>query len=255
MFYLMVKKAYPTGLSYLCQTSTREPYTYKGSGKRWLNHIRAHKPHIITCVIGEYETMEELKTAGIHYSELFNVVESDDWANLRPEDGMGGGTGKIGRRWKIKDTSRMKGSKDRTSEKCQAAYKRAAERMRANNPMSDPEISRKVGQKTRERYLEFGSPSKGKKMSDAAKANMRGKTRAKIKSMTCLKCRKEFDYQNAERHLLKCHSGLKIIGNPIASCVVCRSEMPNNRLSLHKCWKVKEPHGNLNRQYTENTSG
>jgi len=111
MFVLMIKRAYPTGLLYLCQTSKQDPYRYKGSGKRWINHLRAHKPHIITCVLGTYETHEELKEAGIYYSKLYNVVESDDWANLREEDGMGGGRGKVGRRWKIKDTSRMRGPK------------------------------------------------------------------------------------------------------------------------------------------------
>lgn len=109
----MIKKAYPSGLMYLCQTK-REPYSYKGSGLRWENHIRAHKPHIITCVIGEYETMEELREAGIKWSRELDVVASEQWANLREEDGTGGGAGKVGRRWKIKDTSNMKGPKART---------------------------------------------------------------------------------------------------------------------------------------------
>lgn len=117
----MVKKAYPSGLLYLCQTK-REPYTYSGSGVRWEHHIRKHKPRIVTCVLGTYETMEELRESGLYYSRLFNVVESDEWANLREEDGTGGGAGKVGRRWKVKDTSNMKGPKDRTSEAVSRGY-------------------------------------------------------------------------------------------------------------------------------------
>jgi len=109
----MIKKAYPSGLMYLCQTK-QDPYSYKGSGTRWTNHIKHHNSHIITCIIGEYETMEELREAGIQYSRELNVVESEEWANLREEDGTGGGSGKVGRRWKIKDTSKMRGPKTKT---------------------------------------------------------------------------------------------------------------------------------------------
>jgi hypothetical protein len=110
----MIKKAYPSGLKYLCYTK-QEPYAYKGSGKRWENHIRFHKPHIITCIIGEYETIDEIRDNGIKWSNELDVVASDAWANLRPEDGLGGGAGKVGRRWKIKDTSNMGGTKTKTT--------------------------------------------------------------------------------------------------------------------------------------------
>lgn len=132
----MIKKAYPSGLMYLCQTK-QEPYSYKGSGTRWTNHIKRHKSHIITCIIGEYETMEELREAGIRYSRELNVVESEEWANLREEDGTGGGSGKVGRRWKIKDTSKMRGPKRKRKgdPKYQDCLEEARKRMLgANNP-------------------------------------------------------------------------------------------------------------------------
>jgi hypothetical protein len=109
----MIKKAYPSGLKYLCYTK-QEPYAYKGSGLRWENHIRYHNSHIITSIIGEYETMEEIRENGIKWSRELDVVASEEWANLREEDGLGGGSGKVGRRWKIKDTSRMVNVKTRT---------------------------------------------------------------------------------------------------------------------------------------------
>lgn len=116
--HLMIKKCMTTGLCYLCKTSSivKDPYLYQGSGIRWLNHIRKHKSRIITCIIGTYDTKEELVTAGQYYSKLFNVVEDNNWANLTEEKGDGGliGTGQLGKRWKIKDTSNMKKSKTQT---------------------------------------------------------------------------------------------------------------------------------------------
>ena len=107
-----------TGLKYLCKTSStvKNPYIYQGSGVRWLNHIRKHKSRIITCIIGSYDTKEDLVNAGIYYSNLYNIVKDPNWANLTEEKGDGGliGTGQLGKNWKIKDTSNMKKSKTQT---------------------------------------------------------------------------------------------------------------------------------------------
>ena len=108
-----------TGLRYLCKTSgKKDPYLYKGSGVRWLNNIKKHNSRIITCVIGTYNTKEELIEAGLYYSRLYNVVEDYTWANLTEEKGDGGliGTGQLGKRWKIKDTSKMSKKKTVTQE-------------------------------------------------------------------------------------------------------------------------------------------
>jgi hypothetical protein len=113
----MIKKCMTTGLQYLCKTSsTKDPYLYQGSGVRWLNHIRKYKSRIITCVIGSYQTKEELQQAGLYYSRLYNVVKNSNWANLTEEKGDGGliGVGQLGKRWKIKNTSNMKKAKTQT---------------------------------------------------------------------------------------------------------------------------------------------
>lgn len=80
----MIKKCMTTGLKYLCKTSSKkkDPYLYNGSGTRWINHIKKYNSYIITCIIGSYETKEQLKEYGLYYSKLFNVVNSPDWANL-----------------------------------------------------------------------------------------------------------------------------------------------------------------------------
>jgi hypothetical protein len=126
MHHLMIKKCLATGLKYLCKTSSNSnPYTYTGSGKRWLHHIKKHNSFIITCIIGSYNTKEELKEAGLYYSQLYNVVKDQGWANLTEEKGDGGliGTGQLGKTWTIKDTKKMKNKKTKTEAWYQARKK------------------------------------------------------------------------------------------------------------------------------------
>lgn len=128
MHTLMIKKCLNTGLMYLCKTSgTKDPYQYKGSGVRWTNHIKKHKSYIVTCIIGQYQTKPELRDAGLYYSKLYNVVKSQGWANLTEEKGDGGliGEGQLGKTWKIRDTSNMRGNKTKTEAWYQGKQKTA----------------------------------------------------------------------------------------------------------------------------------
>lgn len=94
MYFLMIKTHNKTGFKYLCQTRRKDPFKYPGSGKHWRSHLDVHGYDFSTEVVGVYETKEQLKEAGVHYSNLYNIVESDEWANLRIEDGDGGDTSK-----------------------------------------------------------------------------------------------------------------------------------------------------------------
>jgi len=89
MFYLYIKQHNKTRLKYLGYTK-HNPYQYNGSGKYWKNHIKIHGTDISTYIVGTYNTPEELKEAGTFYSKVWNIVESDQWANLRIEEGSGG---------------------------------------------------------------------------------------------------------------------------------------------------------------------
>lgn len=89
IYYLYVKTHRITGLNYLGQTR-QNPYTYSGSGIYWKNHLAAHGKEHDTKIIKECHTKENIKVWGEHYSKLWNVVESKDWANLKPENGEGG---------------------------------------------------------------------------------------------------------------------------------------------------------------------
>ena len=89
--YLYLKTHANTGLKYLGKTIT-DPYTYLGSGKRWRRHLAKHGNDIITEVLLETEDAQELAAVGLYYSNLWNIVEDQSFANMRPETGDGGDT-------------------------------------------------------------------------------------------------------------------------------------------------------------------
>ena len=89
-YYLYVKTHNKTGLKYLGQTTAQDPYKYQGSGDRWTNHIAVHGYNVNTVIIQKCYTKSALKSWGLYYSNLWSVVESKKWANLKPEEGQGG---------------------------------------------------------------------------------------------------------------------------------------------------------------------
>lgn len=91
MLYLLVKTHNKTGKKYLCKTVKNNYHDYQGSGKYWKHHIKKHDYDVTTECIFQTEDKQELKEKGLYYSELWNIVESDEWANLKPESGDGGG--------------------------------------------------------------------------------------------------------------------------------------------------------------------
>lgn len=95
-YYLYVKTS-PSGLKYLGKT-TKDPFTYLGSGKIWKRHIKKHNlttDNIKTEIVFETTDVEKLIKKGIELSILYDVVKSKEWANLREESGDGGDTSKF----------------------------------------------------------------------------------------------------------------------------------------------------------------
>lgn len=89
-YYLYVKTHLVTGLKYLGQTRSKDPHKYPGSGKYWTAHLKKHGNQYTTEILKECSSTSELQTWGEYYSDLWNVVENKDWANLKPEMGEGG---------------------------------------------------------------------------------------------------------------------------------------------------------------------
>lgn len=88
--YLYLKTHNTTGFKYLGKTISNDPYLYQGSGKVWKRHIKKHGYDVTTEILLETTDPKELKEVGIHYSTLWNIVESKDFANIVPETGNGG---------------------------------------------------------------------------------------------------------------------------------------------------------------------
>ena len=89
-YYLYQKIHRQTNLKYLGFTR-KNPNRYKGSGVYWLLHLKKHGEDVDTKILLETDDYETLCQTGKHYSEMWNVVESSEWANLKPEYGEGGG--------------------------------------------------------------------------------------------------------------------------------------------------------------------
>jgi len=86
--YLYVKTHSKTGLKYLGKT-VKDPFTYLGSGIDWKAHLKIHGVEHTTEIIKECNTNAELNKWGRYYSKLWNIVESNEWANRIPETGGG----------------------------------------------------------------------------------------------------------------------------------------------------------------------
>jgi len=89
MIALYVKTHRKTGLKYLGQT-VADPYNYKGSGVRWLRHLIKHGNDVDTDIIRWCKDKAAITAWGIFYSDLFDVVNDPNWANLKREEGAGG---------------------------------------------------------------------------------------------------------------------------------------------------------------------
>ena len=88
--YLYAKQHNATGLRYFGKT-TRDPYKYIGSGLYWRNHIKEHGRDVTTTWVHAYEDESIANEEAVFFSRVYNIVNSDEWANLIPEDARGGG--------------------------------------------------------------------------------------------------------------------------------------------------------------------
>lgn len=91
--YLYLKTHTVTGLKYLGKTIKKDPHKYPGSGIHWVRHLKKHGYTYTTEIIRVCHSTDELKEWGIYYSKLWNIVESDEWANLKEEAGDAGSPG------------------------------------------------------------------------------------------------------------------------------------------------------------------
>ena len=89
MITLYIKRHNHTGLRYFGKT-VRDAERYAGSGTYWRNHLSTHGPDIVTEWTKTFECQTECTEFAQAFSEIFDIVASDEWANLVDEDGRGG---------------------------------------------------------------------------------------------------------------------------------------------------------------------
>jgi hypothetical protein len=83
-----------TGLKYLGKTIKEDAHKYKDSGKYWVLHIKKHGYDVTTDILFETQSEDELEEKGLYYSDLWDVVNNPDFANLGKENGNGGPIGR-----------------------------------------------------------------------------------------------------------------------------------------------------------------
>jgi len=90
IYYLYVKTHNITGLKYFGFTKQKDYHKYTGSGTYWLLHLKKHGFNYSTTIVFESNNKSDIKLMGEQLSTEWNIVASDEWANLKPESGDGG---------------------------------------------------------------------------------------------------------------------------------------------------------------------
>lgn len=88
--YLYAKQHRVTGLRYFGKT-TRDPHRYVGSGLYWRKHIKKHGKAVDTILVEEFTDQKLAQEFAEFFTDFFDIVNDDRWANLIPEDAKGGG--------------------------------------------------------------------------------------------------------------------------------------------------------------------
>lgn len=198
MYYLYIKKHNLTGLRYLGYTSKKNYHTYPGSGHYWRRHLDSHGYDYTTTVLLATESKEEIKETGRFFSDLFSIVESKSWANLKPEEGMGG-THAVSEEQKKKQSKKMKG---RYIGEKNSMYGRKRTDTTERNKLPKRWVTNGVEDKLilrqqLDEYLSVGY--------SIGRSNSRNKgSKINYSTIMCEGCRKNIRPVNYKRHLQKC---------------------------------------------------
>ena len=161
--WLYVKQHNITGLKYFGKTVKSDPNKYLGSGVYWTRHLNEHGENITTVWAQKFTDKESLVEFALQFSKENNIVDSAEWANLKPEDGlMGGNTGITleGRQ----ELSKKSSSRKHTPEAIEKIrQKRALQVMKTGRKLTE-ESKEKIRQKRALQVIQ-----KGRKLSEETK--------------------------------------------------------------------------------------
>ena len=92
---LYIKKCSHCELKYFGKTTRRRIENYRGSGKKWLSHLRKHNANSIHLWNSKWYYDTSIIRFATKFSNINKIAESKNWANLKPEDGINTGGGKL----------------------------------------------------------------------------------------------------------------------------------------------------------------
>jgi len=174
--YLYIK-THATGLKYLGKTD-QNPYKYKGSGTYWLRHLKKYGNDHTTEILLETNDKELFKETALYYSNLYDVVNSKEWANIVPEQGDGGNTS-----MSPAYQEAMK-NRDRSGEKNTFYGKKHTEeyklKMRELKMGQGLGIPKNHGDKLKEAWSEIGHPRKGKSPWNKGKVGLQKQSKEQL---------------------------------------------------------------------------
>ena len=163
--WLYIKQHNQTGLKYFGKTVQKDPYRYKGSGKKWIAHLNKHGNDVATTWCQLFTSEEEVREFALNFSTTNNIVESKEWANLKPEDGLWGGSAKGQNAGKVRSAeTRSKIAQKALGRKHSDATKKLMSEQRTGKKHSE-EWKRNIGKGNKNKRT-------GRKLSEETKLKM-----------------------------------------------------------------------------------
>ena len=107
--WLYIKLHPVKNLLYFGKTVRKDPAKYEGSGIVWRAHCEKYGRKHETIWCEKFETRDELSEFALFFSDFMGIVESKEWANLIPENGLGGASCPLSEKSKAKISRSTKG--------------------------------------------------------------------------------------------------------------------------------------------------
>jgi hypothetical protein len=184
-----------TGLNYFGKTTiyfTQEELQkyYHGSGKEWNQHLKEFGDDVTMEIYGIYN-LDDIENKALTFSLINDIVESDLWANMILENGLGGGS-VVGRKHSKESIEKMRLAK---------TGKKYSDEAKKN--MSLAQTGKIVSEETREK---MSKAQKGRVFSDEWKNRIsESKKGVEPKQITCPHCSHTGDISNTKRfHFNNC---------------------------------------------------
>jgi hypothetical protein len=158
---------------------------YSGSGKYWKHHVKVHgKEHIETLWYCLFLERDELVKFALMCSEQWDIVNSDIWLNLKPENGIDGGNVMNGKRHSIESRYKMSQSRKGKVQSIETIRKRTISLTgKIRSDETKTKISIALRNPSIETRAKIGIAHKNKIVSPDSKAKMSLSHKGKVTSI------------------------------------------------------------------------